>query len=439
MVPASRARFARLTAVNIASNVTVPLAGLVDTAMLGRLPDIRFLAGVALASVLFDYVYWTFGFLRMGTTGTTAQAVGRSDTDEVTRILVRGLWLAAAISAAVLILQLPLRELGFGVLSGSDGVERAGRAYFDARIWGAPATLANFVLVGWLLGRARTGTVLTLTVVANVANIVLNWVFIVRLGLAARGAGLATMASQWAMLALGVLAVTRAHRGPWPRSREVFVRERWVGMFRLNTDILVRTLCLVTVFAVTANLGAVMGTSILAANAILLRLLNVASFAIDGAAFAAETLAGERSGAGDHAGLRRLHRDALVLGEGFAVGFLVVLAVLPGTLVGALTDHDALIAETRRYLAWLYPVVALGAIAYMYDGLFLGLTAGRDLRNSMLSSCAVYAPIAAWAWWIGSNHLLWAALAVFMFARIVTLARRWRRLIERRRPRATPA
>ncbi len=162
-------RFFSLALINILSNVTVPLVGLVDTAMLGHLPDIRFLAGVALGSILFDYVYWTFGFLRMGTTGTTAQALGRGENDEVFRVLYRSLVLALAIAGAVLALQWPVRELGFSLISGEAGVEAAGRDYFNARIWGAPATLCNFVMVGWFLGREESRRVLLLTIVANVA------------------------------------------------------------------------------------------------------------------------------------------------------------------------------------------------------------------------------------------------------------------------------
>ena len=209
-------RFARLALINILSNLAVPLAGLVDTGMLGHLPDIRFLAGVALASVLFDYIYWTFGFLRMGTTGITAQAVGRGDRDETFRVLYRSLALALVIAGVVLLLQAPMRELGFAIMSGETGVEQAGRDYYDARIWGAPATLCSFALVGWFLGREQSRHVLVMTVVGAACNIVLNYIFIVRMGLAARGAGLATMISQYVMLGVGLFLFLRQPQVvPW--------------------------------------------------------------------------------------------------------------------------------------------------------------------------------------------------------------------------------
>ena len=184
-------RFFRLALINILSTVTVPLVGLVDTAMLGHLPDIRFLAGVALASLLFDYLYWTLGFLRMSTTGITAQAVGRKENDEVGLVLYRSMLVALVLGTAIAALQGPLGDAGFAMLSGEPGVEQAGREYFDARIWGAPAVLSGFVLMGWFLGREQSRHVLKMAVVGNLANVLLNYVFIIRMQMEAYGAGLA--------------------------------------------------------------------------------------------------------------------------------------------------------------------------------------------------------------------------------------------------------
>jgi len=417
-------RFFRLSLLNILSNITVPLAGLVDTAMLGHLADIRFLAGVALAAVLFDFVYWSFGFLRMGTTGTTAQAVGRGDRRECFLVLYRSLAIAAALAAALVVLQVPLREAGFALLSGEPGVEAAGRDYFDARIWAAPATLMNFVLVGWFLGREESRYVLWMTVAANLTNIALNYVFIIRLGLAAQGAGLATMLSQYVMLALGAWLLLRVdERQPW-RWREIAVRERMVALFRLNVDILVRTLGLVTAFALFTNFSSILGTTVLAANTILLRLLSLAAFLIDGAAFASESLAGIFRGARDHASLRRLFKVSLLAGEAFALLTLGAFFLRPSAALALLTSHGEVIAATRQYMHWLWPTLLFGALAYMYDGLFLGLTEGRTLRNTMLlSTVGVFVPLAWLAVRAGNNHALWAALAAFMVARTLTLGR----------------
>lgn len=419
---ALRRRFLRLTAINIATNVTVPLVGLVDTAMLGHLADIRFLAGVALASIIFDYVYWTFGFLRMGATGTTAQALGRGEREEVYLVLYRFLGLAATVGVVLVLVQRPLGAAAFHLLSGEPAVEAAGRDYFDARIWGAPATLCNYAFLGWYLGREESRHALVMTVVGNLANVVLNWVFIMRMGLAARGAGLATMLSQYLTLMVALSIFAGLGRPVAWRWADVLHRGKLRVLSRLNGDILVRTFCLETAFALFTNFSSLLGTGILAANAILLRLLLLASYFIDGAAFASESLVGIFRGQADERAQRRIVRLSLLAGLGFAVLFLGAAAVAPETGYRLLTSHEEIVRTARRFELWMVPVLLLGSQAYMYDGIFLGLTAGRALRNSMLLSTVVgFLPLALVGLALESPHLLWGALAAFMAARAATL------------------
>ncbi len=415
-------RFARLAVPNIISNVTVPLVGLVDTAMLGHLPDISFLAGVALGAVIFDYAYWSFGFLRMGTTGVTAQAVGRDDHAEVWQILYRSLLVALAIAALLLISQRLIAYLGFSVLAGQGSVEAAGRDYFFGRIWGAPATLSNYVLLGWLLGRERAREALIITVVGNLANVGLDYLFIMRLGMAAAGAGVATALSQYLMLATAVALILR-EGGPAPfRSQAVFDRARLGELFRLNRDILVRTVMLMTTFAVFTNFSAIIGTGILAANTILFRFQMLGSYLIDGAAFATESLAGIYKGRGDVAGLRRLLRLAMFTGVAFALPVLALMFGVPDWLYGTMTSHADVAALAWRYSWWMIPVVLLGAVAFIYDGFFIGLTEGRVLRNQMLISALLfYLPLATLGLWQGNNDVLWLAMAIFMAGRCLTM------------------
>ena len=417
-----RRRFGRLTFLNILSNVTVPLASLVDVALLGHLPDISFLAGVALASILFEYVYWTFGFLRMGTTGLTAQAQGRADSTELYRILYQSLILGVGLGLALLLLQWPLRELGFSLLSGSPDVESAGRAYFDARILGAPAVLANFAFLGWYLGREESGHALVMTLVANLANIVCNYVLIIHLGLAAWGAGLGTAISQYLMLATAVVIFRRVpDRLRW-RQVEVWDPAALWAMLRLNRDILIRTVSLITAFALFTNFSSILGTVTLAANAILLRFLGFAAYLIDGAAFATESLAGYFRGRGDRESLRRLFRLALLTGIAFALPFMALFLLAPAAVTRLITTHGPTVAQAVRYSWWLAPTLLFGAVAYIYDGLFLGLSAGRPLRNAMLlSTLVVFLPLAMAATHWQNNDLLWASLVAFMVARTVTL------------------
>ncbi len=419
-----RRRFGRLTALNILANLTEPLASLVDTALLGHLPDIRFLAGVALASILFEYVYWTFGFLRMGTTGTTAQAVGAGDRAEVFRVLYRGLASAAVLGAALLALQGLLREAGFGLLTAAPGVEAAGREYFDARIWGAPAVLANFALLGWYLGREESRWALLMTAAAHSANIGLDYVFIVELGLAARGAGLATAISQYLMLAVGLtIFVLARRRRPYRwRWREVLDRAPMKRLWSFHQDILVRTVALITAFALFLNLSAVLGTVVLAANTILFRIQTLAAYLIDGAAFATESLAGILHGAGETTALARLRRLALGTGLAFAAPFALVAWLAPAPVYALLTSHRPTLESAVEHGLWLVPTLLVGSLAFIYDGYFLGLTRGKPLRNTMLpATLGVFLPLALVAVQRGSNHLLWLAMAAFMAARAASL------------------
>ena len=405
------------------ATVSVPLAGLVDIAILGHLEDIRFLAGVALGSIVFDYVYWTFGFLRMGTTGTTAQAMGGGNMKAVYLTLYRGLFLALSIGTALVVLQVPIRIGGFAVLSGVEGVEAAGVAYFNARVWGAPATLCSFVLIGWFLGREESGRVLLITVAANVSNIILDYVFILGLGLAAFGAGLATMISQYLAVAIGLFLFWKSRESrPWVWG-EILDRHGLTSLMRLNRDILFRTLGLITALSLFTNFSSVLGTTVLAANAILLRVQYLASYFIDGAAFATESLAGTFRGRGDPKGLLKLLRLSLVVGFACALGFAVLVVIAPGFLYPLLTSHQEVVEVATRFGYWLIPVLLFGSVAYIYDGFFLGLTEGRVLRNSMLFSTILIFGSVAWVAVVrGDNHILWLAMTLWMVSRAATLS-----------------
>lgn len=425
--PAFLRQFIQLAIVNVLSNLMVPLAGLIDTAFLGHLSDIRHLAGVALATVLFNYIYWTFGFLRMGTTGTTAQAMGRNDRESVVLIGLRHGLLALLLGLLIVLLQVPLRWIGFGLLSATPEVEAAGQSYFDALIWGAPATLINYVLVGWFLGRAQSSQVLLLSALSNGGNVILDYWFIVQLGWEGMGAGLATALSQYLMLLVGLGLVAREVR--WQEARlllgQLFDLTALKSAFLLNSEILIRTFALVSTFSVFTNLSSGMGTVVLSTNAVLLQVVGLASYFIDGLAFATESLAGGFQGQGTATGLLRLVRvsglTSLSLGLLFAIAFML----FPIPLFGLLTDHRDILNHIPSYVPWLLPVLGFGSIAYMLDGYFLGLTQGQILRQSTLLAVLLgFAPIATVAWYFGNSHLLWLALTCFMAARAVTLGQR---------------
>ncbi|MBD3887010.1 MATE family efflux transporter [Phormidium tenue FACHB-886] len=408
----------------------VPLAGLIDTAFLGHLSEIRHLAGVALATVLFNYIYWTFGFLRMGTTGTTAQAVGRNDRESVVLIGLRHGLLALLLGLLILLLQVPLRSLGFGLLSATPEVEAAGQSYFDALIWGAPATLINYVLIGWFLGQAQSSQVLLLSAISNGGNVILDYWFIVRLGWEGMGAGLATALSQYLMLLVGLGLVAREVR--WQEAKllsgRLFDLAALKSAFLLNGEILIRTFALVSTFSVFTNLSSGMGTVVLSTNAVLLQVVGLASYFIDGLAFATESLAGVLQGQGMAMGLLRLVRVSGLASLGLGLLFAIAFTLFPIPLFGLLTDHQDILNRIPIYVPWLVPVLGFGSIAYMLDGYFLGLTQGQILRQSTLIAVLLgFAPVAAAAWYLGNSHLLWLALTCFMAARAVTLGRQVKR------------
>ena len=422
--PAFLPSFLKLAAANVISNLMVPLAALVDTAFLGHLDDISHLGGVALATVIFNVVYWSFGFLRMGTTGTTAQARGRGDAEELWLILLRNGAIALTFGLLILLLQAPIRDLGFGLLSGEPAVQAAGMAFYNARIWDAPAVLLNLVLMGWFLGREQGRRVIALSMVGNGSNVVFNTIFIYQLGWASTGAGLGTALSQYLTLIVGLGLLLR--EGGWQKLRAL-LPQGWnpqaiKGLFLLNRDILVRTFALVLSFALFTNFSAALGSETLAANALLLQVVTLSAYFIDGIAFATESFAGRYYGSGDRRHLRRLltlgGATSVALGLSFALAFVL----FPAPLFGLLTGHQAVVARVQTYVGWLVPVLGWGAIAYMLDGYFLGLTAGSVLRNATVLAAGVgFLPLALVAQALGSGHLLWLALVGLMLARALTL------------------
>lgn len=404
----------------------VPLAGIVDVAFLGHLSDIRYLAGVSLATVIFNYIYWSFGFLRMATTGTTAQAVGRGQADHVWLIGIRNGCIALALGIGILLLQWPLRELGFWLLGAEADVELAGRAFFDARIWGAPATLINFVLIGWFLGRSHGGKVLLLSAVSNSANVGLDYWMIVRLGWGSAGAGLATALSQYLMLIVG-LGLLAWEGFPPISNRHSWLAQLWNRrslhqVFALNADIMIRTLALVSAFSVFTNLSALMGTTTLAVNTLMLQILTLTAYFIDGLAFATESIAGMIDGRGDRTQLIPLLRWSGGLSLAIGLVTALVFSLFPEFLFGRLTDHMPVVAATKEVVGWLFPVFGFGAIAFMLDGYFIGLTQGTILRtSSLLATLIGFAPAAIIAWNLHDVHWLWLAMTLFMLTRGITL------------------
>lgn len=414
-----QARFWKLAAANVISNLSVPLAALANTAFLGHLANLDNLAGVSLAGVLFNYLFKTFACLRMSTTGLTAQATGRGDAAEGQRVLGRGLAIALACALGLLLLRDPLRDLGFRMLQAPADTRAAAIAYYNVLIWAAPAVLLNYVLLGWFLGTGRARPVLLLSLLGNSLNGLGDAWLIGHLGWGSRGAAVATLLSQSTVLLLGLrLAWTAGARPCWPLGP----LGTWQGFARLNRDLFLRTLAVLTVLGLFTAASARLGTDLLVANSLLLQIVLLASYFIDGLAYATETLSGQLLGQQERSAQAELLRLGLGLSLTIGLAIATLFCLWPEPLIALLTPQPVVLATARPLLPWLWPVLGLGAIAFLLDGYFLGQSRGRLLRNTMLLAAAIFLGVALLALQLRSGPLLWLGLSLFMGLRATVLS-----------------
>ena len=428
--PADRQALTRLAWPMILSNLSVPLLGLVDAAVMGHLPDPRYLAGVALGSILFDFLYWSLAFLRMGTTGLAAQALGRNDTRRLRATLGQALLLGLALSVMLLALHAPIGVTIFSLTDGSPSAEAEAALYFAIRIWGAPAVLASYAILGWFLGAHNARAPLILLVSQNLLNVILDLWLVVGLGWNTAGVAWASVGAEYAGLALGVVLIRRElHRFPgrWPWPDILNIREL-KKVLSVNASIFIRTLALIFAMAFFTNQGARQGNTILAANALLLHLHVLVAYGLDGFANAGEALVGRAVGARDRLAFERVVGSLVSWSAGIALAFAGIFLLAGPYLIATLTDIAEVRLAAETYLIWavLLPLVSVGS--YVLDGIFLGATRTREMRNSMLIAVlVVFLP--AWYMLAGSgNHGLWLAFTLFMAARGATLALAYRKI-----------
>ena len=419
-------RFYRLSFVGILSNLMVPLAGLFDAAFLGHLTDINYLAGVILASLIFDYLYRVLKFIRNSTNTMTAQAVGQNDTKQILLHLLRSSLIALAIAIIILCLQYPIQKLGFAILAGSPEIKASGVEYFNSRIWGAPAVLLNFVLIGWFLGRENNAFVLLISLMANGSNVFLDYLMICQWGWGSMGAGLATALSQYLALLIGLVGVAFAIQ--WQDFPDAIKglsdREATTATLVFKGNILVRRLFLISSYAIFTSLSAVMGKEILTENGLLLQIALLSQFSVQGVGMTVQTLIGNFQGKGDMENIMPLLITAIFHSLLLSLGFALSVLLFPQTIFELLTNHNNINQAITNYTIWFVPLLTLSAIAFMLEGYFIGLKDGVTIRNSsLISFCFVFIPIAAIAWHWQNVHLLWTSLTSFMAAIIIILGR----------------
>jgi multidrug resistance protein, MATE family len=399
------------------ANLTTPLIGIVATIAIGRLGDPTQLGGVAVSSVIFDCLFWLFAFLRMGTIAFTAQALGAGETQEIRALLLRGLVVAALTGAALIVLQIPLSAMLMGAMGGSEGVTRTARIYFSIRIWSAPLAFANYVVLGWLIGQARARLALAVQIAINLINVAATVVLVLEANAGIAGAAIAAVIAEAAGLVLGVLIAWRLMRGKPGISRAtLFDRAKLIRMLAVNRDIMIRTAALIAAFLFFTAQGARSGDVILAANAVLNNFLMVSAFFLDGLANAAEQLCGRAYGARDRAAFTGAVRLVMLWGSGFALVVIAVFALFGPSLIDAMTASSD-VRQAARDALWfvaLSPILAV--FAFAYDGIFVGATWARDMRNLMTLSLLIF--FAAWfSLKSFGNAGLWGAMLVFYAAR----------------------
>ena len=421
------------------ANLTTPLIGIVSTIAIGRLGDPTLLGGAAIASVVFDCLFWLFGFLRMSTLAFTAQALGAGETGELRAIFLRGLVVAAVIGIALIVLQIPLAALLFGAIGGSEAVTRAARIYFDIRIWSAPLVLANYVVLGWLIGQARARLALGVQIAINLINMAATALLVLVFDFGIAGAAIAAVVAEVTGLLLGVLIARGLSRGQPAVTRAALLdRTKLVRMLAVNRDIMIRTASLIAAFLFFTAQGARHGDVTLAANAVLQNFLLISAFFLDGLANAAEQLCGRAYGARDRGGFTSATRLVIAWGFGFALAVSTSYALFGPGLIDIMTSSEEVRRSARDYL-WLVTLApVLGVFAFAYDGIFIGATWAREMRNLMVLSLLIF--LGAWlALRSLGNAGLWGALLAHYAARGGLQALRYPAMLRASFPKASPA
>jgi len=407
------------------ANLTTPLLGIVGTAVIGRLGEARLLGAVAMSALVFDCIFWVFGFLRMGTVALTAQALGAGDTTEQRAVLARALLIAAVIGVALIALQAPLAAVIYRLMGGSAAVTEAAQSYFFIRIWSAPFALASYAVLGWLVGLARTGLALALQIAVNVINMAATAWLVLEAGWGVNGAALGSVIAEvTGFIASLAVAFVLLRGRTGLRWAQVLDRGKLVRMLAVNRDIMIRTMALIAAFAFFTARGARAGDTVLAANAVLHNFTMIGSFFLDGFATAAQQLCGQATGARDRSAFSRAVRLILGWGTGFGVATTLLFLAAGDPLIDTMTSSSEVREAARHFMPFAAFAPVAGVLAYAYDGIYIGATWARDMRNLMIAALAIY--FAAW-WALGAlgNAGLWWALLIFLLARGVLQAARY--------------
>ncbi|BCL68219.1 MATE family efflux transporter [Vibrio nigripulchritudo] len=417
----------------VLSNITIPLLGLVDAAVIGHLEHAWYLGGVALGSTMISVAFWLLGFLRMATTGLTAQASGAKNGEELCRVLMQGLTMAGLFAFGFLLLHPWISDWVFTFSDASEQVKHYGQQYFAIRAWSAPAALANFVILGWLLGTQNAKAPMWIVIVSNLTNIILDVIFVIGLGWKVEGAALASVLADYSGMTLGLFFVFKTWSRltlPSPLSQLPFLKHGMGKFVRLNRDIFLRSLCLQAAFSFMTFQGASFGDDVVAANAVLMSFLMMISYGMDGFAYAMEAMVGKAIGAKDERQLKQSLVGTFFWSLIICIGLTFAFALSGSGLISLITDIPIVRQHANIYLPWLIAMPLVSMWCFLLDGIFIGATKGKEMRNSMfVATCSFFLVFYAFSG-LG-NHALWMAMLSFMGMRglglAVVFAWQWRR------------
>ncbi len=415
----------RLAVPNIISNLTVPLLGVVDTALIGHLEHVYYLGALAVGSMIFNFIFWGFGFLRMGTTGLTAQAFGQENKTDSIMTLTRALLVAGVVSLLILLLQTLIIDLSVRLIDASPSVEHFTRVYYSIRIYTAPAVLGMYVIHGWFLGMQNARYPMIVTVILNLINIGLDVWFIYGMNLEIAGAAWGTLIARYIGFALAVMLLLYKY-SDWITAyvhKKLLQLEQLKKFFLVNRDIFIRTLCLIFTFSFFTAKSAEFGNVLLAANTILLQLWLIVSYAVDGFAFAAESLVGRFTGAKEPVNVRKAVRYCFVWGIGLGAATSLIYLLFSEPILLIFTDQQKVIEAALLFFGWAVAGPLVSSFCYVWDGIYIGATATSAMRNSMLiATLLIFLPVYFIAVQYLGNHAIWLAMTLFMVARGATLA-----------------
>ena len=409
----------------IVTNITVPLLGLVDTAIVGHMGSAAYIGAVAVGSMIFNLVYWLFGFLRMGTSGMTAQACGRRDFNEITRLLVRSGWVSLTIALLIVVLQWPIREGMLWFIGPTDDVRPLAATYFDIVVWGAPAMLSLYSLSGWFIGMQNTRIPMLVSIMQNVVNILASLTFVYGLGMKVEGVALGTVVAQYAGCMMALWCLWRYYRKVLGLRGQSFHRSSLTAYFSSNRDIFLRTLCLVAVNLYFTSASARQGATILAVNTLLMQLYLLFSYILDGFAYAGEALGGKYWGAKEMDTYKDIVRRLFGWGALMTILFTAIYVIGGTPFLSILTDEPQVVEASKAYVWWAYLIPAAGVAAFIWDGLFIGTTQTRGMLVSSAVAALVFFVTATVTMNIMGNHGLWLSMILYLLTRgiIQTLIR----------------